>query len=212
MESRRRLLVRLSAALAAGDPRRLEEVLQRCSLEADPNEVEEAILQSYLFLGYPAALNALGLWREVSARKAGPGAHDPPGSWGERGERVCQIVYGGQYERLRENVRAIHPDMERWMVVEGYGKVIGRPGLSLPTRELCIVALLAVLGAPRQLYSHLRGALNAGAPMEGVEAALGEAGVFQDQEGRRTAREVWKRVLARNREPGPGELLRGPGG
>jgi 4-carboxymuconolactone decarboxylase len=212
MDSRRRLLVRLSAVLAAGNPRKLEEVLRRCSREADPEEVEEAILQSYLFLGYPAALNALSLWRETSGREAGPGARDSSDSWEERGERVCQVVYGGQYERLRKNVRTMHPDMERWMVVEGYGKVLGRPGLALSTRELCIVALLAVLGAPRQLYSHLRGALNAGAPREEVEAALGEAEAFQDQKGRREAREVWKGVLARNRVAGSQERLRGRGG
>lgn len=212
MESRLRLLVRLSAALAARNSGSLREALRRCSREVDPEEVEEAILQSYLFLGYPAALNALGLWREISARKAGSGSQDPPGLWEERGETVCQIVYGGQYGRLRENVRAIHPDLEHWMVVEGYGKVLGRPGLSLATRELCIVALLAVLGAPRQLYSHLRGGLNAGATLEEVDAALEEAGAFQDEEGRRVARGVWDRVLARNREPGPKEQPQESGG
>jgi hypothetical protein len=50
------------------------------------------------------------------------------------------------------------------MIVEGYGKVLGRPGLDAgDVRELCIVALLAVAGRAAQLYSHLRGALNAGA-------------------------------------------------
>ena len=72
-------------------------------------------------------------------------------------------MYGGQYEKLRANIAALHPDMERWMVREGYGKVLGRPGLDLATRELCIVALLAPQDAGPQLYSHLRGALNAGA-------------------------------------------------
>lgn len=118
---------------------------------------------------------------------------------------MCQVVYGGQYGRLRENVRALHPDMERWMVVEGYGKVLGRPGLDLATRELCIVALLAVLGAPRQLYAHLRGALNAGASREEVDLALREGSAFQDEVGRREAGRVWEQVLARGqgREPGP---------
>jgi 4-carboxymuconolactone decarboxylase len=207
MRAPRALLVRLSAALAAQDPRRLEDVLRQCAFQANPGEVEEVILQSYLFLGYPAALNGFGLWREISEMEAGPSASDPPASWEDRGERVCQIVYGGQYGRLRENVRAMHPDMERWMVVEGYGKVLGRPGLDLATRELCIVALLAVLGAPRQLYSHLRGALNAGASLEEVDASLREGAAFQDEKGRREAGEVWGRVLSRDqgRESGPRE-------
>ena len=54
----------------------------------------------------------------------------------DRGEEVCRTVYGGQYEGLRRNVRDLHPDMERWMVVEGYGKVLGRPGLD-PQRRRC---------------------------------------------------------------------------
>ena len=58
------------------------------------------------------------------------------------------------------------------MVQEGYGKVLGRSGLSLVARELCIVALLAVLDVPKQLYSHLRGALNVGADVWQVSQAL----------------------------------------
>jgi 4-carboxymuconolactone decarboxylase len=189
--------------MAARDREGLEAALRECALRADAEKVEEVILQGYLFLGYPSALNAFGLWRAISRRKAGPALIDPPGAWEERGERICQVVYGGQYERLRVNVRAMHPDMERWMVVEGYGKVLGRPGLDLVTRELCIVALLAVLGAPRQLYSHLRGALNAGAAPEDVARVLRESSGFQDQRGRREALEVWRRVLARDTPSGP---------
>jgi 4-carboxymuconolactone decarboxylase len=168
----------------------------------DPLEVEEVLLQSYLFLGYPLALNAFGLWREVSGRGAGEGTPDDWTAWIERGEDVCRTVYGGQYQGLRRNVRDLHPDMERWMVVEGYGKVLGRPALSLAARELCIAALLAVLGVPRQLYSHLRGALNAGAGMAEVEEALQEAGVHLDEEGREEMWAVWGSVQERFREGG----------
>jgi 4-carboxymuconolactone decarboxylase len=48
------------------------------------------------------------------------------------------------------------------MVVEGYGKVLGRPGLDLPRRELCIVAACAATAQDRQLHSHLHGAINVG--------------------------------------------------
>jgi len=195
------LLVRLSAALAARDSRILRATLRECALKADPEEVEEVILQSYLFLGYPIALNAFALWRKISGQKAGPAAVHAPESWEERGEGVCQIVYGGQYERLRANVKAMHPDMERWMVMEGYGKVLGRTGLHLATRELCIVALLSVLGAPRQLYSHLRGALNAGASPGEVDRALQEGSEFRNEKRRQEARDVWEKVLARDQSP-----------
>ena len=172
MPSERDGLIRLSAALAARNPLKLREAMEACSREAAGEGVEEVLLQSYLFLGYPVALNAFGVWREVSGNEAPAPVPDDWAGWSERGAEVCQTIYGGQYEGLRRNIRALHPDMERWMVVEGYGKVLGRPGLDLVTRELCIAALLAVLGTPKQLYSHLRGALNAGATLGEAEEAM----------------------------------------
>jgi 4-carboxymuconolactone decarboxylase len=194
------LLVDVSAAMAGGDEARLEEAF-RAALEGNvPGDaVEETLLQGYLFLGYPAALRALGLWRRVSGRPA-PAGREEEGwdAWRLRGEAVCRQVYADQYERLRENVRALHPDLERWMVVEGYGKVLGRPGLELRLRELCILALLAVLDAPPQLHSHLRGALNVGAPPEAVEAALDRALALAPSEGARArATETWTEVRDR---------------
>ena len=53
-----------------------------------------------------------------------------------RGEATCAAVYGPFYERLRLNIRALHPALDAWMIVEGYGKVLGRPGLDLARREL----------------------------------------------------------------------------
>jgi 4-carboxymuconolactone decarboxylase len=167
-----------------------------CLKEADPRRVEEVILQSYLFLGYPAALNAFGLWRGISTREAGEAVPESWEEWSDRGREVCRIVYAGQYQDLRRNIRALHADMERWMVVEGYGKVLGRPELDLVTRELCIASLLAVLGVPRQLHSHLRGALNAGATLEEVEEAVEVASSFLPG-GDSSVRAVWGQVRSR---------------
>ncbi|MCG6955635.1 MAG: carboxymuconolactone decarboxylase family protein [Gemmatimonadetes bacterium] len=192
----REALVELSAALAARDAARLETALRTAAAETDAEAVEETILQSYLFLGYPVALNALGLWRTVSGCEAAEPAEDRE-EWEERGARVCQAVYGGQYEGLRANIGRLHRDMERWMVEEGYGKVLGRPGLDLPTRELCIAAILMVQDVPRQLYSHLRGALNVGASAAEVERALEIAVPWCTADVANRARETWASVRAR---------------
>lgn len=194
-------LVALSAALAARAVAVLDAAMDAAAAHADPVEVEEVLLQSYLFLGYPAALNGFARWREHSGRPA-PEPTPDAASWEERGAAVCRTVYGGQYEGLRANVRRLHPDMERWMVNEGYGKVLGRPGLGLATRELCIAALLAVLDAPRQLYSHLRGALNAGADERQVVRALAVAGAMSDDEARNRAADTWAAVQSRGPREG----------
>jgi 4-carboxymuconolactone decarboxylase len=158
-----RALTAVSAALTSGGDAGLERALRSALDVVETAEVEETLLQSYLFLGYPAALRGFAAWRRISGRAAPSRATADEDVWERRGEATCGRVYGGQYERLRRNIAALHPDMERWMVMEGYGKVLGRPGLDLATRELCIVALLAGQDAVPQLYSHLRGALNAGA-------------------------------------------------
>ncbi len=192
-----RTLVEVSAALGAGDRQRLEAALGRAAEVADPAAVEEVLIQSYLFVGYPAALNALALWRAHRAEPAAPATTDDWAAWRARGERVCEAVYAGQYARLRKNVARLHPDMERWMLTEGYGKVLGRPGLELKVRELCIVALLAGQDAAPQLHSHLRGALNVGASPEEVEAALEVACGAVAPERAAAAREVWDAVRRR---------------
>lgn len=196
LSAERKALVALSAALAARDPEALDRALVRAEEEASAVAVEETLLQSYLFLGYPAALNAFARWRGLTGREAGAPAADQE-VWAERGARVCQTVYGGQYEGLRANVGRLHPDMERWMVEEGYGKVLGRAGLDLPTRELCIVGLLAVLDVPRQLYSHLRGALNVGASEEEIEGALQVAAPLCTPPAVERARDTWTSVRSR---------------
>jgi 4-carboxymuconolactone decarboxylase len=88
--------------------------------------------------------------------------------------------------------------------VEGYGKVLGRPGLALRTRELCIVALLVGQDARPQLYAHLRGALNAGAPAEDVGAALAIAAEELGAERGAAAHAVWRRLSARHDGGAPG--------
>ena len=187
-------LIRISGALASGDKVALADAFSQARTVAEDAEVEEVLLQSYLFLGFPASLNGMAAWRRLTgAEPTGPAPPDYT-AWESRGREVCGAVYSGQYERLRENVRVLHPDLEQWMMVEGYGKVLGRPGLALVVRELCIVATLAVTGASKQLYAHLRGALNVGAPPEDVDAALAEAERFLDDDGRRSLVALWKKV------------------
>lgn len=195
MDERVRALIRLSASLTA-DEAVQAEAMDRAA-EVAPVEAEEVLLQSYLFLGYPVALNALGLWRRRTARPVREPRDEQGVDWRERGEAVCRKVYGGQYEALREVLAGIHPELDEWAVVEGYGKVLGRPELALDVRELCIAAQLAGTDATRQLHSHLRGCLNVGASVQDVDAALTEVEDIVGTDRAHQARRVWDRVRDR---------------
>src|SRR5207248_1314507 len=106
------------------------------------------------------------------SRGGGAGSLDPATAALVRGAAVCRDVYGRAYHKLLVNLRALHPALEDLVLVDAYGKVIGRPGLDLKRRELATVAAIAVLGAAQQLHSHLRGALNTGASAEEGDAVL----------------------------------------
>lgn len=193
-------LVDLSAALAARDTRGMDDAFRRLRDAGRHSEVEEALLQSYLFLGFPAAIEAFRRWRShgVEAPSAGDDDRD---IWRARGEDMCARVYGDSYEQLRHNIARFHPELDRWMVEEGYGKVLGRPGLDLAVREMCIVAMLVVQGESgrRQLRSHLRGALNAGVSAQDIERTIERAAAFAGPGALGLARKLWSAVGASRR-------------
>ena len=174
-----RYLVRIAGAIAGADESTVRAVMSEAvnaDSSVDPKAVDEIILQSYLFAGFPRALNAARAWRSLSGIAAPD--RDPESEaadlsvWRERGLETCKTVYGDSYDGLRRNIRQLHPALDEWMIVDGYGKVLSRPGVDLRTRELCVVAACAVAGQQRQLHSHLHGALNAGAGLEEVTAVL----------------------------------------
>ncbi len=177
LDEETRALVRISAAIAAGSEAAMRRELEAGTRLASPVAVDEIVLQSYLFAGFPRALNAARAWRSVAPEKATPTVTEPAAAdrledWRARGEDICRVVYGESYEKLRDNVRALHPDLDEWMIIDGYGKVLGRPGLDLKRRELAVVAACAATGQQRQLHSHLHGALNAGASEQEISATL----------------------------------------
>lgn len=196
-----RVLVQLGAAVAASDEPTIRYWLGEAAREVPPVLVEELLLQSFLFCGFPRALNAMREWRRVSQRLAPDSDEaesvDLAEEWRARGERTCAMVYGSMYDRLRLNVRDLHPALDSWMVVDGYGKVLGRPGLDLQRRELCIVAACAAMGQDRQLHSHLRGALNVGVDPSALRATLEAIGGLIGAERVRSAHLLLARVVGK---------------
>jgi 4-carboxymuconolactone decarboxylase len=169
-------LVRLAAVIAAGDEAAVRDALSAALAAGVPNVwTDELIVQSYLFSGFPRALNAAREWRRlVPAASSVEDASDPAlaHEWRTRGEATCAAVYGSMYEKLRENVHALHPALDAVMVTDGYGKVLGRPGLDLVRRELCVMAACAATMQDRQLHSHLHGALNVGVTPAALRSAV----------------------------------------
>jgi len=167
----------ITALVSLGDEDIISPAIA-CGLEDDllPRMIQEAILQTYLFAGYPKVINGLIL---LNGLCAGSGLDYPVNGgtdedypywpqWEKRGESLCRSIYGDRFDRLQAMIEGLHPSLARWMIVEGYGKVLGRDGLPRDLREILVVSVLTSQGVWRQLRSHLLGGLHLGVTREAL--------------------------------------------
>lgn len=157
----------------------------------------EIILQSYLFLGFPRMLIAAETLDNLIPSNTKPAPLDPSAGnevagWFVNGMSLCKKVYGESFDPLRTRVEMMAPEIFRWMIVEGYGKVLSRPGLGLVERELANVAMLLAENREQQLHSHLRGALNVGATPDLLKLVVEDLADLTD--GHATARQLLVRM------------------
>jgi alkylhydroperoxidase/carboxymuconolactone decarboxylase family protein YurZ len=151
-----------------------------------------------LHAGYPAALEAVRLLADDWPGRARRSREGTPAAWRRRGAALCARVYGPVFGRLLAHVRRMHPDLAAWMIEQGYGRVLSRPGLSARDRELAAVATLSASAWERQLVSHLLGARRLGAPHASVREAF-RIGRARSRSRARCDR-AWRKAAA---EPGP---------
>ena len=206
LDEQTRCLVRLAAVIGAGSERQMRALLVEArSLPA--SWVEEVILQSYLFAGFPRTLNAAREWRRISGSPAPASDADSdatlPGTadgWRTRGDATCAQVYGDMYDKLRVNIAKLHPALDHWMITDGYGKVLSRAGLDIVRRELCVVAVCALAEQDRQLHSHFHGALNVGATSAQVSGTLDALADLLEEDSLRRYRMLWGHVRTAHTE------------
>ncbi len=139
--------------------------------------IYEAILQTYLFAGFPAALEGFATFEKFLKAadisfKSGNYEDIDVDVFKKRGEILCAEIYTSAYDKMRARAEKLSPELNEWMIVEGYGKTLSRGVLKTVERELIIVGMLAVLGWEKQLFSHIRGAINVGASVEDCENVL----------------------------------------
>jgi len=204
LDERSVALVRLAAAVARGGTDGALTERMRAAREAGvPRRwIEELLLQSLLNVGYPLALAAFAAWRELDgplpAEDAGePVEHAAWAEWARRGEAACRAVYGRTYHKLLRNLEGLHPALPPLVLIDAYGKLLARPGLDARRRELCTVAAIACLDAPRQLHAHLRGALNTGSSKEEMDALVTLLAAELPEERARRLRALWEDVRGR---------------
>jgi 4-carboxymuconolactone decarboxylase len=103
------------------------------------------------------------------------------------------------YDKLKENLQDIAPDLVRFVAEFAYGDIYTRPGLDQKSREIATVAALTAMGnAPLQLESHIEGALNSGCTRQEVVEVIIQMAVYAGFpaaiNGMNCAKEVFSRL------------------
>lgn len=156
----------------------MRKALEEALINGIPSAtLREVILTSYLFDGFPTALEGFRILEEAVGDQSLPTTdfsytHSNIELWRRRGETLCRQVYGPQYHTLISRINTFAPELQDAMIVEGYGKVLSRDELDAKIRELIVVAMLAVKNRPRQLLSHCLGALRLGVTKKTLHSAI----------------------------------------
>lgn len=97
----------------------------------------------------------------------------------QKGMKHLKVMNPKSFQALEDSLIDIAPDLARYVVEFPYGDIYARPGLDLKTRELVTIASITTMGgAPTQLKSHIRGALNVGCTKKEILEVIIQMAVY----------------------------------
>lgn len=149
-------------------------------------EVVETIVHVVVYAGFPAALNALTVAKEVFSQRpdgSGDDLGEQPESTREsryeRGWKALSEIDGAVGHAVLVGLRDIAPDLARYIIEFSFGDIYCREGLDLRTRELVTIAACTALGTARpQLKVHTHGLLNVGGSRDEVVETILQMAVY----------------------------------
>jgi len=125
--------------------------------------------------------------------EAGPEARES--SWA-RGLEVRRAVLGSAHvERALAAATDFDRDFQSYITRAAWGEIWTRPGLSLQTRHLLTIVMLATLNRQEELEMHLEATRNTGLTPEEVREALMHVAVYAGVPAANAAIKTAKRVL-----------------
>ncbi|MCX7929985.1 MAG: hypothetical protein N2663_04630 [Chlorobi bacterium] len=189
LDERTLLLFVAVAGETAGDVFLVEESSARyLSSDGAAEKLVEALLQTYLFAGFPAAIEALKAAHRA-AERCNRELRTPlieqydVTLFERRGTALFERIYGEMTPRVRTLLDALSPQLHQWTIIEGYGKVLSRPTLlTLIEREMCAVVSLIVGGWNVQLRSHMQALVALGVERNVLSDVLDAAAVVATPE------------------------------
>lgn len=120
--------------------------------------------------------------------------HKDP-SW-ERGLELRKAVLGSAHvETALAAATDLDRDFQSYITRNAWGEIWARPGLSLETRHLLTIVMLAALNRQEELEMHLHATRNTGVSPEQVREALLQVAVYAGVPAANAAFKTAQRVL-----------------
>lgn len=173
-------------------------------------QMYEAVLNLVPYTGYPRTLNTMNRFQKVYPHylQNRSGGNEPQptepwrqyaaGTWVERSANIRQQlgVGGPDAEALTKQLAQLSPELAEWAAYDAFGRIFGRPGLSLLERESVVMGALIAQGAP-QIAVHYKALLRVGGDDALVETFFTKVSTIVEEKSLAAARQY----IAEARKP-----------
>ena len=171
LNNKEKSIVEISAYASAGDLQNLSTALNKAlDNKMTINEINEILIQSYAYCGFPRSLNAISTFINVVKERKSKGIKDIQGqspkvltskdNKGEIGTKTREELAGGE---VKGEWQTFAPGIEQYLLEHLFADIFARGVLTHQERELATVSFLSVIkGAEPQLNAHINMAKNTG--------------------------------------------------
>lgn len=171
LTAKEKSIVEISAYASAGDLENLSDVLNKAlDNKMTINEINEILIQSYAYCGFPRSLNAISTFINVVNDRKAKGIKDIQGenpkvlpstvNKSKIGEETREKLAGG---KTKAEWQVFAPGIEQYLLEHLFADIFARGVLTHQERELATVSFLSVIkGAEPQLNAHINMAKNTG--------------------------------------------------
>jgi 4-carboxymuconolactone decarboxylase len=151
----------------------------------EPRVLVELLFLAVAILGFPAAINSVGLVREVFqeqeiAFEPLPPATDDGGERERQGTIALTQLIAGDVNGYVKSFAETSPALARLWIAFAFGEALSRDSLDVKTKSLAVIAMLAAAGNRNDaLRLHLAGALSQGVTKTQIIELLMQLSVYR---------------------------------
>lgn len=171
------LIVKISALTSSGKTDELKSVFEEAlNNKMSINEINEILIQSYAYCGFPRSLNGISVFMETVKARKSKGTKDIQGEMAkilpcnkksETGEKIREQLAGG---KVQGEWQTFAPGIEQYLKEHLFGDIFYRGILTYKEREMATISMLSAMnGVNSQLKSHLSMGKNAGLTDKEIE-------------------------------------------